>query len=523
MMIGVGREVLGQPSAIGQWSQPFPLPLIAIHSALLPTGRVLLFSAEHGVPGIHGWVLDPESLALTEVAPPQGWNPDCAGHSFLGDGRLLVAGGTLGFNPTRGPRDAYLFSPGTQQWTRIADMRRGRWYPTNITLGDGRAVTMSGLNDTDGALNPDIEVWDPAGPDVWTVLGQRTIPYYPYLHLLPSGLVFRSVPDRPTKPFTPASPQWPPVPPTIATARYEAPSVLLPPTLDRVMLIGGYAGGTAQPTHSAEILDLGSTTPAWRGTASMTNSRFEHNAVLLPDGEVLVVGGRSNNGGTPGPVLVPELFNPATETWRPLAPHQVPRRYHSTSILLPDGRVLAAGGDFQPSGEIYSPPYLFRGPRPGITSFPASVVYGGSVELGFTSETPSTNTIVMIRLSSVTHSVNMDQRWVLLGQGVAAGPAVTVPAPASGNVAPPGYYMLFVIDANGVPSVSRMVRVGVPCYANCDGSTTPPILNVLDFSCFLNQFAAGNSYTNCDGSTLPPILNINDFSCFLNRFAAGCS
>ena len=99
------------PSQDGQWSAPFSLPLIAIHQAMLPTGKLLLFSAEHGVPGIHGWLLDPETLQLTNVQPPGGWNPDCAGHSYLPDGRLLVAGGTLAFNPTRGPKHAYIFDP----------------------------------------------------------------------------------------------------------------------------------------------------------------------------------------------------------------------------------------------------------------------------------------------------------------------------------------------------------------------------------------------------------------------------
>ena len=97
------------PQEDGQWSEPFALPLVAIHAAMLPTGKILLFSAEHGVPGIHGWLLDPNSLALTNVPPPSGWNPDCSGHSFLADGRLLVAGGTLQFNPLLGSRQAFLF------------------------------------------------------------------------------------------------------------------------------------------------------------------------------------------------------------------------------------------------------------------------------------------------------------------------------------------------------------------------------------------------------------------------------
>ncbi len=166
---GSGRPVVGglQPSAD------------AIHAAVLPTGKVLLFSAEYGVPGIHGYVFDPTSIpgtpVLTNVPPPSPWNPNCAGHSFLPDGRLLVAGGTLGLNPTRGPKTAYIFDPYNEQWVQIAHMRAGRWYPTSITLPDGRIIAMSGLSDTTGAINPDIELWDPNGTDNLEPLGQKPV------------------------------------------------------------------------------------------------------------------------------------------------------------------------------------------------------------------------------------------------------------------------------------------------------------------------------------------------------------
>ncbi len=444
------------PAEDGEWSEPFALPLIAIHQAILPTGKLLFFSAEHGVPGIHGWLLDPNTLGLTNVPPPAGWNPDCSGHSFLPDGCLLVAGGTLGFNPTRGPNLAYLFDPYTEQWVQVEDMARGRWYPTNITLPDGRVVTMSGLNDTDGALNPDVEIWDPNGTNNWELVDQRVIPYYPYLHVMPSGVVFRSGPDQQSETFDPQDSSWTPVASTIFPGRYEAPSVLLPPTLDRVMVMGGFTG-VGNPTHSAEIIDLSQATPIWQGTAPMANSRMEFNAVLLPDATVMVLGGQSGGGEPATPVFTPEVYDPVSATWDPVAPHQVPRMYHSTALLLPDGRVCLAGADFQPSGEIYSPAYLFRGPRPIITSAPSAVAYGSTFDVDFTSSTGG-NTLALIRYSSVTHSVNMGQRYVRLTEGASAGIA-NVPAPANANLAPPGFYMLFVVDNDGVPSISARVRV----------------------------------------------------------------
>lgn len=483
--VAAWTPVLGQtPAQDGQWSPVFNLPLIAIHSAILPTGRVFLFSAEHGVPGVHGWLFDPESIpgtpALTEVAPPPIWNPDCAGHSFLPDGRLLVAGGTLGFNPTRGPKLAYLFDPYAEQWVRVEDMRQGRWYPTNITLPDGRIMTLSGLNDTTGQINPDVELWDANGTSNWELLGQKTVPYYPYLHLLPSGLVFRAGPDAQTETYNVANNTWTPVATTNAAARYEAPCVLLPPTLNRVMLIGGVSSQGALPTNSVEIIDFSSPTPAWSATAHMAFRRMKFNAVLLPDGQVLVIGGES--GSDPGPdqpVFIPEIYNPATSTWKQLAAHQIRRMYHSTAILLPDARVLVAGGDFQPTGEIYSPPYLFAGPRPGITAAPGYIAYGSPFKIGFTSPA-ALNSVVLIPLSSVTHSVNMGQRYVLLTSNAAGGSDVSVPGPANANLAPPGFYMLFVVTASGVPSISKIVRVGrIPGDFDADGD-----VDQVDFAHF---------------------------------------
>jgi len=168
--------------------------------------------------------------------------------------------------------------------------------------------------------------------------------------------------------------------------------------------------------------------------------------------------------------------------------------YHSTAILLPDARVLAAGGDYQPTGEIYSPPYLFQGVRPTITSAPSWIAYGSSFELAFTSSTGA-NRVVLIGLSAVTHSVNMSQRYVLLAQGVAAGSAVNVPAPASGNFAPPGHYMLFVVNGNGVPSISQIVKVGqrIPGDMNCDGN-----VDASDQALFITALLDPSGFGGCD-------------------------
>lgn len=274
---------------------------------------------------------------------------------------------------------------------------------------------------------------------------------------MPDGRILKSGPDAVAERYDPALGVWTPVAARNVPERYEATSVLLP-GLTKVMIAGGNDNSGGQPSASVEILDLGAPVPVWTTVAHMQNPRFEHDAVLLPDGTVLVVGGRTSSSTTnPQPVLIPELYDPVAGTWRNLAAHQIPRRYHSTTLLLPDGRVLAAGGDNQASGEIFSPPYLFRGTRPSIVSAPSAVTYGGTFSVEFTSS-HGQNTLVLIRASSATHSINMGQRYVSLGQ-VGPGGIVSVTAPANGNVAPPGYYMLFAVDVGGVPSVARMVRI----------------------------------------------------------------
>ncbi len=521
LLFAPDRAVFGQtPAQDGQWSPLFNLPLIAIHSSLLPTGHILLFSAEHGVPGIHAWVLDPQTLALTNVPPPAGWNLDCAGHSFLPDGRLLVAGGTLQFNPLLGSKRAAIFDPYTLAWIPVADMADGRWYPTNVTLPDGRIVTMSGVDGTSGALNTDIERWDPNGSSNWELIGQRLMPDYPNLHVMPSGVVFRSGPDSQTETYNPATLVWTPVATTNAPARYEAPSVLLPPTLNRVMLMGGYVETSGTPTNSVETIDLSAPTPTWVIGPHMLTRRIQHNAVLLPDTKVLVVGGRRNTaGGVGDSVMAPEIFDPATSVWDAVASHRVARMYHSTALLLPDGRVLSAGGDYHPSGEIYSPPYLFAGPRPVINSAPAAIAYGDTFPVTFASGT-GPFTISLIAPSAVTHSNNMSQRYVRLIQ-VAEEGTVDVPAPANANLAPPGFYMLFVTDATGVPSVSRMVRILIRFGDfNQDNDVDPADLDSFEI-CFTGP-NAGPPGRNCESGDFDADGDIDcaDWSLFVEAWTA---
>jgi hypothetical protein len=192
----------------------------------------------------------------------------------------------------------------------------------------------------------------------------------------------------------------------------------------------------------------------------MHYARQHANAVLLPDGTVLVVGG-GQSGLYQKPVKPPELFNPESETWTLLARQTAPREYHSTAVLLPDGRVLSAGMDYgkwRRKGEVYSPPYLFKGPRPAITSAPASIAYGSAFAIA-SPDAADIRKVALLRAGSATHSVDFEQRYVALAFSAGDG-RLSIQAPAAGAVAPPGWYMLFVVNAGGVPSTAAWVRVG---------------------------------------------------------------
>ena len=252
---------------------------------------------------------------------------------------------------------------------------------------------------------------------------------------------------------------WSNVAPMTYGARFAGVAVLLP-GLDKVLAFGGLRPRTDQATDTAEILDLNSATPQWRPIAPMHHERLYQNAVLLPDGDVLAVGGGLAKRFV-GPVYSAELFDTETETWLEMAAQTAPRVYHSTAVLLPDGRVLSAGqndGDLQTTAEIYSPPYLFRGPRPRITSAPARAPYDAQISIE-SPEAADIARVALVRPSSVTHSVDFDQRFVDLPFTKSAGTLIAR-APRTSSEAPPGMYMLFVVDGDGVPSVAKWVKIG---------------------------------------------------------------
>jgi hypothetical protein len=442
---------------------------------------VLVWSgtAEVGDP-LESRVWDPVTGTMT--TQPFTVDLFCAGQTFLADGRLLVGGGA----PAGTLDSTHLFDPAAETWTRVNDMLRPRWYPTLVPLADGRVMAFSGSGISE------VEVYDP-GTGNWTQVAGATRYFpelYPSLHLLPSGQIFYSragwaqadtgnVNTGYLALTGPATGTWSDLGTQQFNDRQEGMAVIQvdatvsPPSV-RVMVVGGGVSGapTARNPQTAERIDLTALAPApaWARTADMHFPRTNVNAVLLPDGTVLVIGGQRNGkwNSDPQAVLEAEIYDPRTDTWTVQPPMEHPRQYHSVAVLLPDGRVLSAGGvDPRPgiverdlrSMEVFSPPYLFRGPRPTITAAPASAAYGTTFDVD-SPDAGDVDSVVLMRPGAVTHHTDAGQRYVKLEiTGRAAG-RVSVRAPADGNLAAPGYYMLFVVKADGVPSEAAWVRLG---------------------------------------------------------------
>jgi hypothetical protein len=453
------------PATVGQWSSLREFPAVAIHMHLLPNGKVLFWTYEADAFGNQPfstqtriWDLETNTFI---VSPNSTTNVFCSGHSFLADGRLLVTGGNIE-NTGKGEPHTNIFDYRTNTWTRVSNMNAGRWYPSNCTLGNGEVLVVSGT-DENQQFNPLPQVWQIGGG--WRSLtgAYKYLPYYPWMVLAPDGRVFCAGPDQSTAFLdTTGTGSWTAGPDSNYGYRDFGSYALY--DIGKLLIVGG---GT--PTNSAEVIDLNQSSPSWRPVSSMYYARRQLNTVVLPDGKVMAIGGTSGGGfnNFTGTERSTEMWDPDKDEWTMMAGEQVERLYHSTAMLLPDGRILVAGGGLPgPTGgggdnyniEMYSPPYLFKGERPAITSMQDSIAYGERFQV----KSPDKKTVseaVLIRLPSVTHSINMEQRRVPLDM-VKKGKNFEVTAPANGNICPPGYYMFFLVNKKGVPSVAKIIKVG---------------------------------------------------------------
>jgi hypothetical protein len=446
--VAASVAAVGNEATVGKWAAPFKWPIVALHVHLLRNGKVLSWG-KFGDP----YVWDPSLKTFTPVPSPS-WL-FCSGHAFLPDGRLLVNGGHI--SDLHGLPDANLFDPATMSWSSRPAMAKGRWYPTTTTMANGEAVTVSGT-DQRAAIVSVPEVWTGSG---WRPLSSagRSLPNYPRTFLAPNGKLFYAGENRMSAYLsTSGTGSWSNVGDRRYGVRdYGAAVMYLP---GKILYVGG-----GRTTNTAEIIDLTRPAPSWEWTGSMAHKRRHLNATILADGQVLVTGGTSGTAFSDegSAVHVAELWDPGTGRWTAMASSSVSRVYHSTSLLLRDGRVLhtgsgdASGAIDHRNGEIFSPPYLFRGTRPTISSGPSTVNYKENFLVG-TASPSSITRVTWIRLGSVTHAFDMNQRFQELSFTRVSG-GLNVVAPSDRNLAPPGHYLLFILNSKGVPSIAKIIRI----------------------------------------------------------------
>ena len=469
--------VTGSPGDIGQWGPVVDWPVVGINTALLPNGKVLAYDsigdqATETYPNqdyTRATVWDPSTGSQTDVRFNLGYNIFCSGFAHLMDGSLFIAGGNKD-QQLNGIVNTTYFNPDTNQWSQGPNMAAGRWYPTVTALNNGEQLITSG-----GPSTPEVRQNDGTLRSLSNA--SLSLPLYPWFDVAPNGRAFYSGPDQTLRSLDPSGTgSWQTYQQRDGINRDYGGHAFF--DIGKELVAGG--GGS---TTSAEVVDVNGSTPQVSQTSPMAFGRRQHNLTVLADGSVLATGGNSSgaslvdmNAG----VYPAELWNAATGTWKTLAAMAVTRQYHSTALLLPDGRVLSAGGGIcgtcdqvgylAKNAEVFTPPYLFQkdgsgqlAPRPTISSAPSSAGYGSQVQIS-TPDAASIQKVALVRLGAVTHSNNMEQRYVPLNFSTGSG-SLTASTPANTNVAPPGFYMLFIIDGAGVPSVAKMVRLD---------STAPP-------------------------------------------------
>jgi hypothetical protein len=503
------------PSVIGQVSPLMNWYSNATHAVLLPNGKVLWWPSF--LSGDKPRIWDPVSNTNTLVTPA-GYNIFCSSFSVLGNGQVLFAGGDAVVTLIGLP-NASIYDPVGGNWTLLPNMNAGRFYPTNTVLPNGDVVVIS------GEISPQLggdtlpQVWQ-VSSGTWRDLttAQLLLPNYPKMFLAPNGTIFNAGPSQLSRYLnTDGTGSWTIGPNSQYGIRDYGPAVMY--DNGKIMM----AGGGIPPTATAEVINLNDPVPTWRYTGSMANARRQANATLLPDGTVLVTGGSS--GPTfddyTHPVLPTELWNPTTGTWSTMASLNTYRGYHSVALLLPDGRVLSAGGQCGiadgcnvDTAEIFSPPYLFAGARPTIASAPASIMGGRTFFVG-TPDAANITQVTWIRLGAVTHTFNQEQRISFLNFSQTTG-GLNVTAPPSANLAPPGYYMLFLLNGSGVPSVASIIQVD-----NSGLATNGPAVSVSQTS--LSFTGPGKSWQVGSSTQSKPVqlTNLGTTPVTINSITAG--
>jgi len=478
-----------------------PANFTVANAALMHTGDVLLMREADYNPAVAptlSWNPNNETVAeFSAPVPNVTQSMWCCGHAFLADGRLLAMGGA-GNSMNTAVTAAWTYEPHSKVWTQDTDMHFKRWYPTGVPLPDGRVLTVSGVSghvEGHGPTHvPELEIYDPdaAPADRWSVISGADRVFegtYPGLHLLPSGdVVFTRTGWREhtgdpidksailhlTGSPAGASGFWGDEYTMNCPRRREGMSVIIlrehtegpaaedaadpeplttPIPYAQIIVFGGDASNGSPCRTLVEKIDLPpvSGTPQWDQIESLVNGRLNLNVVLLPDGTVLICGGGASN-------IPCEIYNPDTNEMIEVAPLKRARGYHSQALLLPNGKVFITGGSAGGENEIelYQPPYLFRGPRPAYSIANSHFHHGDHFSI-HSADACRIKKIGLMRPSAVTHHTDPEQRYIMLNFERVGNCELKIDAPSSGAIAPPGHYMLFIVDDCGIPSEAEFI------------------------------------------------------------------
>jgi hypothetical protein len=461
------NSVTPTTTAEGEWTSLMNWPFVAIHLFLLSTGHVLAFDGWQQPEPTYVW--NPTTQEFSSATAPD--SIFCSGMAQLPNGEVMTVGGYGGLTTgNTGIVDTSIFNPATGTWTRVANMHDPRWYPSVTELPNGDYLAISGNSTNSNTWADTPEVYDPTA-NTWTLLAKVSTSQvheeeYPFSYLIPNGNVFTIGPSEDVSyELNVANETWTST--GGVSGITNGSSVMYRP--GKILYSGGAPSVTSTTAASANtsIIDLTAATPKWQQIAPMHYARVYHTLTMLANGEVLAVGGEptSDQEIVTSGVLPTEIWNPNTETWSPAAPIAAARNYHSTAILMPNATVLVAGGG-HPNGvgdpgefsaQIYSPPYLFNGPRPTIASAPTASTYNTPITVS-TPDAASISAVNLVSLGADTHQGDQAQHFVPLSFTANSG-SLTVQTPANSALAPYGNYMLFIVNNKGVPSVSAPLNL----------------------------------------------------------------
>jgi hypothetical protein len=498
---------------------------ISIHAANLTNGKIFYaagsgFSStyEHGP--FHWNTFDPATGSITNHTV----NEDlfCMGQSVLPNGKVLCAGGTLEYDTGgtdgtwKGLASAFEYDSSSNSLSKVQSMKHGRWYPYCLTLDDGKVLTIGGFDEW-GSNNALAEIYDP-GSKSWSIKydsttsntycvgndnpsapaglpcyggsNQGTMPpvsLYPRAIFMPTGLVAVAGQSKTTRTWNPQTGKWT-FAGNLSSGRSYGNMVLLPLNNDasekgQILVCGGSDTAAVNATTVVQLLtpSTSNTTFTFQTIASCNFARRHAPNAYLPDGNLIFFGGTNFQNASSGAYLNAEIFDPVAKSWTVVNGMNVPRIYHSTGILLLDGRVWLAGTSYSKSNwelrsEFFVPSY-YNATRPTISGDPTVGNYGGTINIS-TPEAADVQKVSLIRLSTFTHGFNSELRFIWLQIQSKGSGSVTVSAPVNAKIAPPGYYMIHVLNSAGVPSIAKVIKIPGTSSSPPPTDTTPPTVGI---------------------------------------------